>query len=178
MKRLITTIGIVTLCLVLAQVNLTLWESFANSHLTWKLDIYSITDPGATVAWLVHSVAIAGIVAIAYWLRRREGWWKQGLASSMSVFNATVIGAIAIVPGVNSACSAFLFPNVNDATFTSNWIVWMAPAGVTAHFVVAIIAAAIGMRLGRRSAKDASARQNPFALAAVRIRSLLRRLCR
>ncbi len=151
-------------CLMLACADMTVWESLANPNGGWELQLYRITDARETIAWLVHSAAIASVVSLAFWWSRRKENWVSGFSRIAPFYITAMIGALVFIPTFNSALATYLFPDVNDGTFMSNWEVWFKPSGVVAHFVVAIIAAAIGVSF-RRTGEGTAAK--PITLASV-----------
>lgn len=183
MRRRISIVIAVVVCLALAQLGLTLIVSFnsrlANTDLgeNWILKLYHPAVPNEAFAWLTHAIGIGIVIALAVTLRHR---W--GFGSFTSLLVAGAFGAV-IIPFFKSivVTAAFYEPDEVTSTFVAGlWeviqTVIMTQRAMIAHTITAFITAGLGTAFGQHLTSNAPSGPNALGAIATRALAVIRRL--
>lgn len=182
MRKKFAYVVAIAVCLALAQVGLTLWQSFAsrlpNTSLgsNWLLKLYDPMVPIAAVDWVTHAIAIAFVVVLAITLRHR---WGSGAFISFIVAGAT--GAV-VIPLFVSAVHVAAFESYEySKTYAEAFSfmtsrVLMTQRAMVAHVITAVIAAMLGIAFGRHLTMDAPAGPSTLGVIATHVLAIVRRL--
>ncbi|MBI2055092.1 MAG: hypothetical protein HYT39_03280 [Candidatus Sungbacteria bacterium] len=184
MRKKFAYVITISVCLALAQVGLTLWQSFG-SHLpntsagsNWLLELYNPMVPIAAVDWVTHAIAIAFVVAFAVTLRHR---W--GFSTFVSFIVAGAAGAV-VIPLFLSAVHVGAFESYEYTktyaeafSFMTSRIL-MTQRAMVAHVITAVIAAMLGIAFGQHLTMDTPARPSTLGVIATHALAIVRRLLR
>ena len=181
MRKKISFLVAALVCLVLAQVGLTLWQSFTfylpnkSAGSNWLLEFYNPMVPVAAGDWVIHAVAIACVMALAVVLRHRLGF-----DAFTSFVMSGVIGA-AVIPLFISIVHAAAFEDhqyfgsyAETLRFTTE--VLMTQGAMVAHVITSALAAMLGIAFGRYLTKDAPAGPNALGVIATHALTIVQRL--
>ncbi len=184
MRKKVAIVVTALMCLGLAQVGLTLWESFGSrlpnmsAGRNWLLKLYNPMVPIAAVDWVTHAMAIAFVMALAVMLRHRLGF---GAFTSFVVSGA--IGT-AVIPLFISIVHTAAFEDYQYySTYTEAlWFmvigVLMTQRAMVAHVVTAALATMLGIAFGRHLTTDALAGPSALGVIATHALAVIRRLRR
>lgn len=184
MRKKFAYVVAISVCLALAQVGLTLWQSFTSrlpntsAGSNWLLELYNPMVPIAAVDWVTHAVAIAFVVALAITLR-----YRWGFGAFVSFIVAGAVGAVVIPLFISIVHTAAFEDYQYRKTYTEAlWFmataVLMTQRAMVAHVITAVLAAMLGIAFGRHLTTDAPAGPSTLGIIATHALATIRRLRR
>ncbi len=182
MRKKVSFIIAFVVCLALAQVGLTLWQSFASRlpytslGSNWLLKLYDPMVPNEAVDWATHAIAIAFVVALAVALRH---YWRCGTFISFIVAGVVGAAVIPLLMGIvhTAAFEDYLYHETYmEALQFLLFNVLMSQRVMIAHTITAAFAAMFGIAFDRHLIMNAPVGPSVLGVIATRVLAIVRRL--
>ncbi|MBI4132063.1 MAG: hypothetical protein HY474_00340 [Candidatus Sungbacteria bacterium] len=142
MKRIAFWIGTALVCLILANLILTMALSFRNEQ--WAVEYFDVRNPNHAIGWPLVASAVALTIGLAAWLRHR---WKFGAVMTII---ATMVVGIWFAPIVLTGWDIFFYPNEDMLTYGLRFQnIFTAREWMVGYAVVTVIAALLGIAFGQ-----------------------------
>lgn len=158
MKKVVLFVITGLVCLVLAQIGLSLWYTLQDEGEQWIVKFYNPLIPSMAINWFAHAIAISLVVIIAVTLRYR---WKFNTLISLLV--ASTIGILIIPFILNVIVPILVFENDDWSDFGGEYFIdyiffeikqSLTPEGIiTSYAMTTSLAAIFGLVLGRQMIK-------------------------